>query len=320
MPREDIVTVTSENHQQFVDEQLGVKTESPKEEVKEEPKSLESQAQEELDKLNAEKAKKEEAEKAEADPTHDIEEDKPIGKDKKSRLNERFSELTHKRKSAEQERDQARKDAQAHREAKEKLERELNELRTKYEPPKTEADPEPQRQQFQSDADFIKAVKDWSADNALREAEKRKAEEAAKAEQQKIVKQWQERQTAFQQQTPDYAEVLGSSSAQVKDHIRDAILESDVGPQLLYFLAKNPDQVDKLNDMSVPGALKELGRMEDKLGKPKSEVKDTKETKVSSAPAPISPLSGGSGVPVVPKSETMTYDEWKQHRQAGRIK
>ena len=110
--------------------------------------------------------------------------------------------------------------------------------------------------------------------------------------------------------------------------MRDAILESEVGPKILYHFAKNPDEAERIGKLSVAKALKELGKLEAtlqtnpvKTGKnPVSQV--SKEVKP--AVEPISPLRGANA-PVEPAVGSDgkfkgSYAEWKAARKAGKIR
>src|SRR4051812_14568164 len=121
MPNDDIQVVTNENFQEFVEQKL-----APDPEVA---------AAIELEKVEAEKAENLEKEAAKDDPTHDLTE---VPKVKRDRLNERIKELTDKRKAAEAKAEKAATEANAEREAREALARERDELKSKYEPVRTE--------------------------------------------------------------------------------------------------------------------------------------------------------------------------------------
>lgn len=310
---ERVTVVTNDNFDAYVDKQLGVKKESPEE-----------KAAAELAKVEAKKA-------VESDVESELTEHIP--KDKKGKLNERFSELTAARKEAEAKAEKAAAEAKANREAKERAEQDAAALRAKYEPPKSEEiGPEPLPTQFTDVNEYAKAIKDWTAENTRKEdAQKANAARVAK-EREEIGKAWTERQSAAKKEIPDYEAVIAESSVKVSDQVRDAILESDAGPQILYHLAKNADVAEKLGQMTVGRALKEIGRLEVSLGKP--ETKDTKEAKsevkttvaeISKAPAPITPLKGANapvstlrGTDDVPSG--MTYEDWKKLYTAGKIK
>ncbi len=129
---------------------------------------------------------------------------------------------------------------------------------------------------------------------------------------------------------PEYAEIIGKSDVKLSDQARDAIFESDQGPRLLLHFAQNPDEAVALCKLTVKAMLKEVGRLEEKLGsaaKPqtKSDAQSTaKVVEISKAPAPISPLKGGNmatGLKVDANGEwTGTYEEFKAADRAGKFK
>lgn len=307
--RPPITVVTSENFDEYVASQLPAP-------VVEETETPEAKAEKEL-----EAVEKQKAENLKGDENEEI--DHPE-KSKKDRLNQRFSEITAKRKAAEAKAEAAEKAAQAERQAREAAERRAKELQEKYEPPKTDPDPEPQASQFTDINEYSKALKEWTADNTRREDAKRQAEEAAKQERESTVKAWNERQAKYREENPEYDAKIAGSTVEVAEYIQQAILESEKGPQMLEYFADNPEFAAKLKGMKPTQALREFGKIEAKLEAPK-ETKATPIAEISKAPEPISPLKGASaaatvlsGHQEVPK--TMSYEAWKAARLAGKIR
>lgn len=318
--RPGVTVVTPDNFDAYVDEKMGIANPDP-----------EKVAKEEKAKLDAKKEKKEEKkeEPEDVEATSGVSEHLP--KDKKGKLNERFSELTSARKAAEEKATTESARAKEAADRADALQRERDELKAKYEPVKTDPDPEPQISQFSGVGEYSKALKEWTADNTRREDAKKAETDRRAKEQADTVKVWSERQEAYKAKNPDYEKKIAGSTVKVSDQVRDAIIESDVGPQILEHLADHPEEADKIGQMTVGKALKAIGRLEATLG---GEVKETKDAKaeiktaiaeISKAPAPISPLRNASS-PVVSLSgndavpANMTYDTWKTLRQAGKIK
>lgn len=244
----------------------------------------------------------------------------------KSKVHLRFSELTDAKKLAEADAAKARDEAKAERERAELAERTANDLRAKYEPPKPdELGPKPERAQFTNDQEHDKALEDWLTDKVNRDRDQKDA--AAK-----IERAWTERQTATKADLPDYDAVIAAgANLVVSNQVRDAILESEQGPQILYHLAKNPDLVEELKRVSVASALRRIGRLEAQLEKPAPASTTPAKpaaavTEISRAPAPISPLKGGDNASTAGPSVDSngqyhgTYAQWKAGRKAGTIK
>lgn len=304
-----VTVVTSENFESYVKEKLGGSTAADP--------VAEAEAAEESFK---------EAQKETPKEVSDEEIEHPDER-KRGRLQERFSELTKARKDAEERATKAAEDAKKAREDAEAKAKEAEELRRKYEPPKEELaiGPEPQPSQFNDVTEYSKALKDWTAEHTR--IEDAKAAKAVQAEQEaaKAKAEWAKRQTEFRKEAADYDEVIGSSEVKVSDPVRDAIIESDAGPAILYHLAKNADFAKELGQMSVIRALREIGKLEVKLGEKKAPPPATKPiAEISSAPPPIAPLKGANS-PVTNNVDANgnflgTYEEYKRLRSAGKIR
>jgi hypothetical protein len=295
-----IQVVTNENFEAYVAEKLPAKVPSPEE-----------TASAELEKVEAEKKK--------AEPE---EIDHPDEK-KKGRLNERFSELTEKRKAAEEAKAKAEAEAKAAREEREAIARERDELKAKYEPPRSdELGPKPTRAQFVNDEEFESALTDWAGERAIRETKAKEAEERQTKEREALQKSFLDRQEAFRKENPEYDAKIQASDVKVSEQVQSAILESDVGPALLLHLAENPDFAKELAGMTVGRALKALGRLEAKLEKQPEQKLSVAD--ISKAPAPITPIKSPSS-PVATNMRGSdefhgTYEEYKAKRLAGKIK
>jgi hypothetical protein len=116
--------------------------------------------------------------------------------------------------------------------------------------------------------------------------------------------------------------MVGSADVVVSNEVRDAIFESDVGPQVLYHLAENPEIAEKLQGMTVTSALRTIGRLEAQFAKAETQTKPV--VGKSKAPAPINPIrSAANGRDVNLTSDGNfhgSYQAWKAARLAGRIR
>src|SRR5574337_483413 len=134
--------------------------------------------------------------------------DKPNEGDQKAvkkTAQERIVELAHKRKEAEAK-------AEASELRARELEAQLQALKATAQPMEVAA--KPARSQFASDDEYIEALTDWKAREAV---SKREAEQLAarqKAEQEEVARQWDHRQQQAIEAIPDYAEVLGKSRSE----------------------------------------------------------------------------------------------------------
>ena len=299
--REASSVVTSDNATTFYAERLGLADEQATTEAE----SVKEDSEPEGDVEQSEPEAKEEAKKQEPEK-------------QKDKLNKRFDKVTKRAQEAE---------AKA---------RDLEERLKSYEAgnvqqPQQEtvkAEGKPQASQFNDAFEYAEALAEWSAENALKQRDAEEAGRKAKEAQEKVLQSWNEKIAKAKADLPDFDRMVQSSTIVVGDEIRDSILESDVGPQLLYFLASDDDFAKRLTEMPVVKALREIGKLEAKFEA--KEAKSSKAEKVretvssSKAPEPIKPLSGGKvgkDVMIDTNGEFHgTYAQWKAARQAGKVR
>lgn len=222
-------------------------------------------------------------------------------------------------------RNAAQEELVAERNAKAALEAKLQEMEAKLNPPARteEADEKPKPSQFTDAFEYAEALAEWAGENALRNRDKQQAEAQAAKERDTVVKTWIDRQKAYESMAPDYADTIASSDVHVSDQVRDAIFESEAGPQILHYLAKNPEVAEALASKSARQALVEIGRLEAKLSGDKTPVTAKPVDTPSRAPAPITPIKATKAVdsPVGSDGEFHgTYAQWKEARRAGKIR
>ncbi len=318
-----VTVVSQENFQDYVTQELGAK--APAE--NEDPEAVAAQ---EFAKIEEKKAE----EKAAEDGPREGDTDgskvffKGKWKDKSDfgyRLHLKEEEV---KKAAKADIEKASSEAKTAREEAAKAAKERDELKAKYEPPKSsELGPEPKMGDYTDVADYLTARDVWVAD-------KTRKEDAAKAEgvrqtqeREAAVKRWNERQEAVKTKIPDYEAKLAASPVMLSDQMRDAVIESEVGPEILAHFADNPAVADEMGKMTVAKMLREFGKLEVSIGgteKPgtKSETK-APVVEISRAPAPITPLKGanhGSGLKVDAAGNWIgTFEEFKAADRAGKF-
>ncbi len=256
------------------------------------------------------------AEAEQSEPTADDDAKPTEEKKQNPKLERRFSEIT-------KQREEARKEAQQEREQRQALEQRLAALEKQAQPqPARDVDEEPQPSQFSDAFEYAKALAEFSTEKALAERDRQQALAKENEERQKVIQSWATKVQSAKVSLPDFDEIVASSDVVVNDDVRDAILESDVGPQVLYHLAENDELAKKIAGMSPKAALREIGKLEERLT-----VKPTarQETVVKSrAPAPINPIRGGTTAADVPMGSDGefhgTYAQWKAQRRTGKIK
>jgi hypothetical protein len=301
--------VTSANAEEFYANRLGLAEEAPVEAVTEQEITEPTE---------------EVAEDQSEQPTEEIETKVTEEKKQNPKLEKRFSELT-------KQREDARKEAQRERESREALETRLRELeeKTNPQPEVIQADVKPKPEQFTDAFEYAESLAEWSAEQALKNRDQQEFQRKAQEEQQKLIQSWQTRLETVKADLPDYDEMIASASdVQVTDAVRDAMLESEQGPRILYHLAENPELAEKLKSLSMVSALREIGKLEARFEAKSTNAKTDAETKPSvarsKAPAPISPIRSSSAVADVGVGSDGefhgSYQQWRESRKAGKIR
>jgi hypothetical protein len=254
----------------------------------------------------------EESEQSESE----AEQSKPTEERKQNpKLEKRFSELT-------KQREQAKAEAQAERQQREALETRLKVLEQQAIPQQVKnIDEEPQPGQFQDAFEYAKALAQHSTEQALKQRDQQDANRKANEEMQKTLQSWNIKLEKVKADIPDYDDIVSTANVTVNDDIKFSILESDVGPRILYHLAEDLEYAQKLAAMPTRKALVEIGKLE-KLYE-KNEAKQETVVK-SKAPAPIKPLRAGNGqadIPINSNGEYYgTFTAFKEARKAGKIR
>lgn len=267
-----------------------------------------------------------EVEAVETEPTEEIEQSEPeaenedkVTEERKTnpKLEKRFSDLT-------KQREQLRKEVEQERAAKAELENRLKALETQAAPKQEQSSNQrPQPSQFVDAFEYAEALADWSAEQALVRRDREDLERRADEARQKVISTWAQKVATAKADIPDFDDMVASSGVAVSDPIRDAILESDVGPQILYHLAKEDDLAKKIASMSPFAALREIGKLEAKF-ETQTQAKPSNPVGKSKAPPPISPIrNAGNANQVEIGSDGQfhgSYQAWKAARKAGRIR
>lgn len=167
---------------------------------------------------------------------------------------------------------------------------------------------EPQRDQFETYEEYLDARAAYKAEKALetrmQALERQRAEQAERSRAVEMQRAWSTRLAQAAEKIPDFFDVVGgATSVEMTPAMNQAIVESDAGPQVAYFLAQNPAEAARIAALSPARQAAEIGKLEDKVSKP---------AKASSAPEPIKPVGGRSGVADL-LSDKLPIDQWAKN-------
>lgn len=239
---------------------------------------------EEINKPESEKEIEEEVEEAETKP-------KKLTGSQRKQL--KIDQLAAEKETLRRENDRLRLEA---------LEKKVSPVKDEKVEAKTDA--EPKADSFATHAEYLKAQARWEAKQefaAQKKYDEAKAKEnAARADFQAKEQKVDAKINEFKKAHEDFDDLMSEAedalkAAGVKNSIavHHTILESEFSAELMYELAKNPEEYVKICKMNAGEAFRALGkievRIESRLSKDDS-AESSKESKTTKAPAPIKPV------------------------------
>lgn len=187
--------------------------------------------------------------------------------------------------------------------------------------PKSPAEGEPKREQFATYEEYIEARADWRAekkvDAKLQERDAKDRERSAQSDQDKQREAFRKTMKESAKDISDFDEVMGEIKATdpVANVSALAVEAADAPGKILYHLAKNPDEAERIASLLPGKQAREILRLEEKLAKP--------PVKPSKAPDPITPVGGkaavGDEMPD-PNKDPAKWLEWRQRDLAAKRK
>lgn len=108
----------------------------------------------------------------------------------------------------------------------------------------------------------------------------------------------------FKKTAPDFTEAV-SEIGSVPEQVAEFVLESDIGPALIYHLANNIDELERISRLSKTRQVVALATIE-------AALQNKKKTKT--VPPPISRPSGNQ-TPASTVAAPQSYAEWKKARE-----
>lgn len=178
-------------------------------------------------------------------------------------------------------------------------------------PPSGKPDPA----KFDTHAAYVEALTDWKVGQKLASVEKERQDRDAAAQRKASVEKWMERADNFRDSVDDFDEVL-AVRVTISPVMQEAIITSDVGPQIAYHLGKNPKEAARLANLSPVHAARELGRLEAKFLSSKAPAKSVNPT-IAAKPNPPTPVKGNAAT-AEKSPDQMSYQEYKAWRAKQR--
>lgn len=183
-------------------------------------------------------------------------------------------------------------------------------------------DGEPQMDAFETYTEYAKALARWEVRQEF-EAREAKAQEAKRqAEEQARVNAHRERVQKFAASVEDWEDVIESvADVRMSLTVQTELLNSENGPELMYELAKNREELERICSLGPVAAARELGKFETRIAKQASaEEKKPEPKKLTKAPKPIEPVgaSKGSAKKTPEEMSYADYERWRRDQERRR--
>jgi hypothetical protein len=124
------------------------------------------------------------------------------------------------------------------------------------------------------------------------------------------VNNFRAREAAFAAAAPDYAVVIGNPALpRLAGDVAATVMDSEMGPQIIYHLGKNPEKAAKIARMNPVQQGAAIGRLEAELTAAKPKTQKTPTNNITRAPNPPTPTQGRGNTPSVDPSK-MSAKEW----------
>lgn len=142
----------------------------------------------------------------------------------------------------------------------------------------------------------------------------------AKQRQESAINSFEDRANKMRAEAPDFDAVAKAPEmVQLYSHpkmqpVVEALYDSEVGPQIAYYLGKNPGEAYRLANMPWPSALREVGRLEAKI------LVEAKPKKISVASEPINALEGSGPASTDKDPASMSPEEFAKWRNSYKSK
>ena len=165
---------------------------------------------------------------------------------------------------------------------------------------------EPKREAFDDYEAYLDARAEWKAEARLsarmQEMEARRQQEAAQAQRESLASDWDRKMQRAAERNPEINPDM--PVPRMPASMAQAIVESDVGPEIVFHLAHNPAEAARIAALSPLSQARELGKLELQLA--------TKPVKASNAPEPIKPV-GARSTGSDPLSDRLSMDQWAKN-------
>ena len=134
-------------------------------------------------------------------------------------------------------------------------------------PVKAESSEKPKPEQFESYDDYVEALADYKAEQAFNrrteQSQTQTRQQMAQREEERLLTKAKRDAEEAAKRYEDFGEVV--KGVNLPPDTLKAMYASEVGPDLAYYLGKNPSELERITELSPQRQIMELGKLEVKI-------------------------------------------------------
>lgn len=172
---------------------------------------------------------------------------------------------------------------------------------------------EPTLEQFGGDpAKFYAEHARWAAREELKRAREEEANQKKQERQREKAQKYEERVNKTRTKYEDFDDLVTDPSLPITNDMADYIRESDEGPEVAYWLAKNPQEAARIAQMNGRDADRALARIEARLSTPAPAPAAPKPVTNAPPPPPTVGTASATGKPGL--ADDASTNQWMKER------
>lgn len=187
----------------------------------------------------------------------------------------------------------------------------------------------PKQADYENYEDYIDARVAYRADQVVEQRLQTARQDSQKAQQARtqrdLEQAYHQRVDEARDQYEDFDEVAYSDDVQITAVMRDALVESEFGPHVQYYLGDNPDEAAKIAALSPTAQIRAIGRLETRFANKAEEKSEAGEAetgaparKTTSAPPPVKAFGGKKASGNV-HPDKLDINEWMKREAEGTL-
>lgn len=160
--------------------------------------------------------------------------------------------------------------------------------------------------QYGTYEEYLEALSDWKVDQRLASERAERERQQQEESQRSKAMTYKERASKAREKYDDYEQIAHGSHWSPTQSMTEAIVESEMGPDIAYYLGNNPEEAERISKLSPAGQHRELGKLEAKLSAPPP-------PKPTKAPPPIEPTGSRAKAEKSPdEMNPQEFAEWRK--------